>query len=239
MPDQRSLLRGRLAVAIDGVVDVAARLGPPITHATAPPPPPPPPEAVGRPWTLAAAMEPVPSPAVERLAPRRATLPLRPPEPLPPLEYHRSRTPLVVIGSTLVGLVLIAVIAIRLLQGGPAPNAPTRSTGEFALTGVRPVASAPGVGGAVPVTQVSFPSKTTVVDIEVNSGGAAGQTPVQVVVTAGQPAQTIIQNDYVLSPSGDTVIPLASPGGTFAPGDYSVTITDKGELLGSTSFSVR
>jgi hypothetical protein len=78
-----------------------------------------------------------------------------------------------------------------------------------------------------------------VVDIEVNSGGAAGQTPVQVVVTAGQPAQTIIQNDYVLSPSGDTVIPLASPGGTFAPGDYSVTITDKGELLGSTSFSVR
>ncbi len=238
MPDQRSLLRGRLAVAIDGVVDVAARLGPPITQATAPPPPPPPPEVAGRPWTLAAAMEPVPSPSTERLAPPRATLPLRPPEPPPPLEYQRSRTPLVIIGSTLAGFILIAIIAIRLLQGGAVPHGPASSPSEFALTGVRPVASAPEVGGAAPVTQVSFPAKTAVVDIEVNSGGAAGQTPVRVVVTAGQPAQTIIQNDYVLSPSGDTVIPLAAPGGAFAPGDYSVTITDRGELLGSTSFSV-
>ncbi|HVC42212.1 MAG TPA: hypothetical protein VND54_09565 [Candidatus Saccharimonadales bacterium] len=238
MPDQRSLLRGRLAAAIDGVVDIAARLGPPVTNAKAPPPPPPPLESIGRPWTLAAAMEPVLAPVVERVPPPRAMLPQAPPEPPPPLEHHRSRTPLVILGSSVASVVMIAVLAIRLLQGGAAVRAPANPPAEIALTGVRPVASAPAAGGALPVTQVSFPAKTPVVDIEVNSGGAAGQAPVQVVVTVGQPAQTIIQNDYVLSPSGDTVIPLAPPGGTFAPGNYAVTITDRGELLGSTVFSV-
>jgi hypothetical protein len=77
-----------------------------------------------------------------------------------------------------------------------------------------------------------------VVDIEVNSGGSAGQAPVQVLVTLGQPAQTIIQNAYVLSPTGATVIPLIPPGGGFAPGNYSVTITYSGELVGSTEFAV-
>jgi hypothetical protein len=61
---------------------------------------------------------------------------------------------------------------------------------------------------------------------------------VHVVVTIGQPAQTIIQSDYVLSQSGDTVIPLAPSGGAFAPGNYSVTITYRGALLGSTAFAV-
>ena len=70
------------------------------------------------------------------------------------------------------------------------------------------------------------------VDIEVNSGGSAGQAPVHVVVALGQTAQTIIQNDYVLSPTGATVIPLTPPGGGFAPGNYSVTITYGGELVG-------
>lgn len=238
MPDQRSLLRGRLAVAIDGVVDVAARLGPPITQAAAPPQPPPPPDAAGRPWTLAAAMEPVLSPAVERTAPPRGTFSVRPPEPPPPLEHHRSKMPLVVIGSSLIAVVVVALLMIRLLQAGTAVPAPMNSPGEIALTGVRPVAAAPPTGGAVPVTQVSFPAMTAVVDIEVNSGGAAGQAPVQVVVTLGQPAQTIIQNDYVLSPAGATVIPLMPPGGGFAPGNYTVTISYKGDLVGSTAFAV-
>ena len=107
-----------------------------------------------------------------------------------------------------------------------------------AVADFRPVAAAPPTGGAVPVTQVSFPAMTAVVDIEVNSGGAAGQAPVQVVVTLGQPAQTIIQNDYVLSPAGATVIPLMPPGGGFAPGNYTVTISYKGDLVGSTAFAV-
>ena len=235
MPDQRSLLRGRLASAIDGVVDVAARLGPPVTQAKAPPPQPPTPESIGRPWTLAAAMEPVLAPVVP---PAQASLPLRPPEPPPPPEHHLSRTPVAVIGSSLFGLVLIAVIAVRLLQGGAAVHAPSPARGEISLTGVRPVASAPAAGSAVPATQVSFPARTSVVDIEVNSGGTAGQAPVHVVVTLGQPAQTIIQNDYVLSPTGATVIPLTPPGGGFAPGNYSVTITYRGDFVGSTVFAV-
>lgn len=235
MPDQRSLLRGRLASAIDGVVDVAARLGPPVTQAKAPPPQPPAPESIGRRWTLAAAMEPVRAPVV---APPHASLPLRPPEPPPPPGHHLSRTPFAIAGSSLIGLVLIAVIAVRLLHGGAAVPAPSPARGEISLTGVRPVASAPAAGSAVPATQVSFPARTSVVDIEVNSGGSAGQAPVQVVVTLGQPAQTIIQNAYVLSPTGATVIPLTPPGGGFAPGNYAVTITYSGELVGSTEFAV-
>lgn len=235
MPDQRSLLRGRLASAIDGVVDVAARLGPPVTQAKAPLPQPPPPESIGRPWTLAAAMEPVLAPVVP---PAHASLPMRAPEPPPPPEHHLSRTPVAIIGSSLIGLVVIAVVAIRLLHGGAAVQAPSPARGEISLTGVRPVASAPAAGTAVPVTQVSFPARTSVVDIEVNSGGAGGQAPVQVVVTLGQPAQAIIQNDYVLSPTGATVIPLAPPVGGFAPGNYSVAITYRGELVGSTVFAV-
>ncbi|GEM_PF-2314391 len=239
MPDQRALLRGRLAVAIDDVADVVSRLGPPVTRATAPPPPPPPLESVGRPWTLAAAMEPLPSPVIEAAPPPRASLPVLAPEPLPPPEHHRSLRPLAIIGSSFLGLVLIAAIAIRLLSGGTAVQTPRSSIGRIALTGVRPVAAAPSDTGSVPATQVSFPAKTEVVDIEVNSGRAAGEAPVHIVVSVGQPEQTIIASDYVLSQSGATVIPLAPPGGAFAPGDYSVTITYRGALLGSTAFAVR
>ncbi|MGA8415263.1 MAG: hypothetical protein WB808_01435 [Candidatus Dormiibacterota bacterium] len=239
MPDQRSLLRGRLANAIDGVVDVAARLGPPATHAAAPAAPKPPLEAVGRPWTVAAAMEPILSPIAEAGAPHRGSLSQLPPEPPPPLEHHRSRLPLAVIGSTLVGILLIALITIRLLQPAAAPQTPAHTAQEISLTGVRPVASAPGGTGTVPETQVSFPAKTPVVDIEVNSGGPAGQAPVQIVVSVGQPAQTIIQNAYVLNQSGATVVALSPPGGGFAPGNYTVTITYRGELVGSTAFAVR
>jgi hypothetical protein len=233
VPDQRSLLRGRIANAIDDVVDVASQLAPQVTKATAPVPPSPPSlESAGRPWTLAAAMEPVSAPI--QGAPEYS--PSRPLAPPPPPAHHRSRLPFAVIGSSF--LVLVAVIAVHLLNTGTAVQAPTHSIGQISLTGVRPVASAPAAGGAVPVTQVSFPAKTTVVDIEVNSGGAAGQAPVQVVVTVGQPAQTVIANAYVLNQSGSTVIPLTPPGGVFAPGDYSVTITYKGAPVGSTEFAV-
>lgn len=239
VPDQRSLLRGRIANAIGDVVDVASRLGPPATQATratAPPPTPPPLESVGRPWTLATAMEPVLAPIVDAGAAPRSTSSGPPVGPPPPPEHNHSRIPIAVIGSTF--LVLVVVIAVHLFNGGAAVQAPTHSIGRISLTGVRPVASAPASGGAVPATQVSFPAMTTVVDIEVNSGGAAGQAPVQMVVTAGQPAQTIINNAYVLSQSGDTVIPLTPPGGVFAPGNYAVTITYRGALVGSTAFAV-
>ena len=171
MPDQRSLLRGRLANAIGDVVDVASQLAPQATRATAPAPPPPPLESVGRAWTLAAAMEPVPALIVEGVdAPRSSFGPIAPP---PPPEHHRSRLPIAVVGSSFI--VLLAVIAVHLLTSGTAVQAPTHSLGPISLTGVRPVASAPAASGAIPVTQVSFPAKTSVVDIEVNSGEPQGR----------------------------------------------------------------
>jgi hypothetical protein len=236
VPDQRALLRGRLASAIDGVADVASRLGPPATESKALVPPKPPLESVGRPWTLAAAMEPIATPILERGAPAGASMYSAPP---PPPEHHRSRIPPAIIGSSVIALVLITLVAVHFLSAGAAVQTPAQSTTQILLTGVRPLASAPAAGGTIPATQVSFPAKTPVVDIEVNSGGPAGQAPVHIVVTVGQPAQTIIQNDYVLSQSGATVIPLTPPGGTFATGEYTVTITYKGALLGSTAFAVR
>jgi hypothetical protein len=232
VPDQRALLRGQLASAIDGIADVAQHLGPKVTEATAPPLPPPPPETVGRPWTLAAAMEPI---AVA--APERSMSALRP-QPPPLLEHHASRLPLAVIGSSLLGVLLIAAVAIRLVIGSPAAHSPGQVGGQISLTGVRPVATEAAQAGASPVTQVSFPAKTSVIDIEVNSGSAAGQQPVEIAVALGHPAQTISENAYVLDQSGDTVVPLMPPGATFAPGDYTVTITYRGALLGATSFSV-
>src|SRR6202035_903856 len=81
MPDQRSLLRGRLANAIGDVVDVAAQLARQATRATAPPLPPPPLESGGRAWTLAAAMEPVPLIVEGIAAPRSSFGPIAPPPP--------------------------------------------------------------------------------------------------------------------------------------------------------------
>jgi hypothetical protein len=233
MPDQRALLRGRLASAIDGISDVAQQLGPQVTQAIAPALPPPPPESVGRPWTLAAAMEPI---AVSAPDPSMAAL--RPPQPPPLLEHHASRLPGAVIGASVLGVLLIAAVAIRMVIGGPAVHSPAPVTQQISLTGVRPVATAAAQAGSSPVTQVSFPAKTSVIDIEVNSGGAAGQQPVEIAVSLGHPAQTISENAYVLDQSGDTVVPLMPPGASFAPGDYTVTITYRGALLGATSFSV-
>src|SRR5471032_3262385 len=104
MSDQRALLLGRLASAIDGVADAASRLAPPATRPPAPSPPPLTPR--GRAWTLAAAMEPIHAPSRERAA-LRASFPMPPPAPPPPMQHHRSGLPAVVIGSTLLGIVLV------------------------------------------------------------------------------------------------------------------------------------
>jgi hypothetical protein len=184
-------------------------------------------------------MEPIATPILERGVPAGATFLGSTHAAPPPPEHHRFRKPLAIVGSGIVALILISVVAVHFLSGGAVVQTPSRSTTQIQLTGVRPLASEPAAGGTVPATQVSFPAKTSVVDIEVNSGGPAGQAPVHIVVSVGQPAHTIIQNDYVLSQSGATVIPLTAAGGTFATGDYTVTITYKGALIGSTAFAVR
>jgi hypothetical protein len=237
VPDQRDLLRGRLASVIGSVADVASQLEPPAARPIAPPPPPAPP---GRAWSLAAAMEPIATPVVERgMAPPNGLPPLLPPEVAPPMDppaHHRF--PAKLLGSGVVGLsgvIVIAVAGLHIFHA--APVAPAATTDQIALTAVRPVASS--VPGPVPPTQVSFPSGTGTVSIEVNSGSTSGQAPVEILVVGGQPPVTVSDHDYVLDSSGATLIALTSPGGTFAPGDYSVTISSNGATIGSTAFEVR
>jgi hypothetical protein len=239
VPDQRELLRGRLASVIDSVAGVASQLDPPAARPVAPPPPPAPP---GRPWSLAAAMEPIATPLVEHgTAPASALPPLMPPDVAPPMDppgHHRF--PAKMLGSGVVGLtgvIVIAVAALHLFHAAPPAPAPT--THQIALTAVRPVASSAPAGGPVPPTQVSFPSGTGTVSIEVNSGTTSGQAPVEILVSGGQPPVTVIDHEYVLDSSGATLIALTAPGGTFAPADYTVTISSNGATLGSTAFQVR
>jgi hypothetical protein len=142
-----------------------------------------------------------------------------------------------IIGSAVIGLIVILVLVLRLLHS--APGAPTAVTGQIALTDVRPVASSGPLAGTLPPTQVSFPAGTATVSIDVNSGTRAGQAPVEIVVTVGPLTQSIIDRNYVLNASGQTIIPLTPAGGTYAPGDYTVTITSDGSTLGSTEFEVR
>ncbi len=239
MPDQRDLLRGRLASVIDSVADVAAQLDPPATRPTAPPPPPAPP---GRPWSMAAAMEVIATPVAERgTAPASALPPLMPPDVAPPMDppaHHRF--PAKLLGSGVVGLAGIVVIAIATLHlFHAAPPPPAATTDQIALTAVRPVSSSGPAGGLAPPTQVSFPSGTATVSIEVSSGTASGQAPVEILVSGGAPPVTVSDHDYVLDSSGATLIALTAPGATFAPGDYTVTISSNGATLGSTAFEVR
>jgi hypothetical protein len=143
-----------------------------------------------------------------------------------------------VIGSTVLGLVLVVFVLVRVFSGTTVATRPLDVNGQIALTGVRPVSPAAPSGGVVPDTQVSFPAQTATVNIEVNSGTTSVTAPVQVVVSVGRPSERIFENDYVLNQSGDTVIPLSPASGTYAPGDYAVTITYNGAVLGSTAFSV-
>ncbi len=239
MPDQRSLLRGRLASVIDGVADVAAQLAPPAARPAAPPPPPAPP---GRAWTLALAMEPISALPIES-ASTPGLAPAGPPEPgaarpYDPPSHHRF--PTAIVGSGIVGLVVLAAVGLRLLPA-PAPPAPAPVTNPVALTAVRPVAAPAHVGGSVPATQVSFPAGTATVSIEVDAAADARQAPVEIMVSVGQPAATMIDNNYILDSSGATLIPLSPPTGGFPPGDYTVTISgsSSGDTLGTTTFDVR
>ncbi|MGA7987200.1 MAG: hypothetical protein WCB51_02245 [Candidatus Dormiibacterota bacterium] len=238
MADQRDLLRGRLASVINSVADVASQLDPPAPRPIAPPPPPAPP---GRPWSFAAAMEPIATPLVEQGAPPANALPpLMPPDVAPPMDppaHHRFPAKLLGSGVVGIGVVVVAVGGLHLFRP-PAP-APAPTAGQIALTAVRPVSSSAPAGGPVPPTQVSFPSGTGTVSIEVNSGTTSGQAPVEIVVSGGEPAVTVSDHDYVLDPSGATLIALTAPSGTFAPGDYQVTISSNGAALGSTAFEVR
>lgn len=239
MSDQRSLLRGRLASVIDGVADVAAQLTPPAARTAPPPPPPAPP---GREWTLALAMEPIATLPVESLAAAGSAPPPGPPEdpahPYHPPAHHRF--PTTIIGAGLVGLVVAAAVGIHLLPSAP-PSAPAQVTTPVALTAVRPVAAPARAGGSIPTTQVSFPAGTSTVSIEVDAAATRQQAPVEIVVSVGQPAAAIIDNNYILNSSGATLIPLTSPSGGFPPGDYSVTISESSDntTLGTTAFEVR
>ena len=145
-----------------------------------------------------------------------------------------------IIGSGLVGVVVAVSLGLRLLPAQSQP-APAHVPSPVSLTAVRPVAAPARAGGAIPATQVSFPSGTSTVSIEVDAAAAARQAPVEIVVSVGQPAATIIDNNYILDSSGATLIPLSPATGGFPAGDYTVTISGSGDgtTLGTTAFEVR
>jgi hypothetical protein len=183
-------------------------------------------------------MEPVAAARLEPIAalgelPRSQASDLTlPPEPP---AHHGFRSAL--IGAGVIGLIAVLVIGLRLLPASRPSPPPV--TAPIALTAVRPVASSAPVGGVVPPTQISFPAGTSTVSIDVNSARKAGQAPVEIVVSVGQPAQTLIDHSYVLDASGDTLIALIPASGAYAPGDYKVTIRSNGATIGSTAFEVR
>jgi hypothetical protein len=234
VPDQRSLLLGRLATAIDGVSDVAARLDPPAAAVAAPSPPAAP---AGRPWTLVAAMEPVAAARLELAAPGELPRSQASDLALPPEPPAHHGTRIAAIGAGVIALIVVLVIGLRLLPAA-RPAAPP-VTAQIALTAVRPVASSAPIGGVIPPTQISFPAGTSTVSIDVNSGRKAGQSPVEILVSVGQPSQTLIDHSYVLDASGDTLIGLTPASGAYAPGNYTVTIRSDGATIGSTAFEVR
>ena len=190
---------------------------------------------------MAAAMEPIAPPQVERSSPSGTAASPPPLPPAPPSLYPPERRfPTAIIGSSMLALLVIVVVVLRLLpNASPSAPSPAAQTDQIALTAVRPVAPPAAAGGAVLPTQVSFAPGTTSVDIEVSSGGATVQAPVTVSVSAGPSAPPIIDATYLLNPSGETVITLTPPGGPFAAGDYSVAITANGLRLGATAFDVR
>jgi hypothetical protein len=183
-------------------------------------------------------MEPIAALPIERGLASDSAPPPPPPDssrPYAPPSHHRF--PAAAAGSGLIGLVVIAAVGFRML---PASHpGPSRVTAPVALTAVRPVAAPAHVGGSIPATQVSFPSGTSTVSIEVSTGAAARQAPVEIVVNVGQPAATLIDNNYILDASGATLIPLSPPTGGFPAGDYTVTISAAGTTLGTTAFEVR
>jgi hypothetical protein len=157
--------------------------------------------------------------------------------PYDPPSHHRF--PTAIVGSGLVGLIVIAAVGLRLMPA-PARPAPAPVANPVALTAVRPVAAPAHVAGSVPATQVSFPAGTATVSIEVDAAAEARQAPVEIMVSVGQPAATMIDNNYILDSSGATLIPLSPPTGGFPPGDYTVTISgSSGDTLGTTTFEVR
>jgi hypothetical protein len=235
VPDQRSLLRGRLATVIDGVSDVAARLDPPAARPVVPSLTT---AAAGRLWTIAAAMEPIAAAHIEPVAAPGTQPRVQTPDvayPTEPPAHHRF--PAAMIGAGVIGLIVILAIGLRLLPA--SRTTPPAVTAQIALTAVRPVASSASAGDVIPPTQISFPAGTSTVSIDVNSGGKAGQAPVEILVRVGQPAQTLIDHEYVLDTSGDTLIALTPASGTYAPGNYTVTIISNGARLGATTFEVR
>jgi len=178
----------------------------------------------------AARLEPVAAPGDQsRLQPSNAAPPIEPPA------HHRF--PAALIGAGVIGLIVVLVIAVRLLPA--SRSTPTPVTTQIALTAVRPVASSAPVAGVNPPTQISFAAGTSTVSIDVNSGGKPGQAPVEILVSVGQPAQTLIDHEYVLDTSGDTLIALTPASGTYAPGNYTVTIMSDGASIGTTAFEVR
>ncbi|TMB90911.1 MAG: hypothetical protein E6J45_07820 [Chloroflexi bacterium] len=196
--------------------------------------------APGRPWTLSAAMEPVPDGTRHRpdrlirdgAADARALL---------AAAGRRSRRVRAV--TALLCLLLAGTAALLLLRffQRPAVSQPGQGPPSVALTALRTVAaSIPSQAVTAPTARI-FARGTPSVFVDVHYRGRAVDPLTLLVVSrtiSTAATTTVLRRSYVLASGGEAVIALDAPAGGFAAGVYTVMAQLQGALLGDTSFTV-
>jgi hypothetical protein len=201
-----------------------------------------------RAWTIRAAMAPVPT----AIAPARSVREGQPapgeaPPPIDEWRPHRGRRAAVRTVLALLVAAAAAFVAVNLLHifpnssGPPGAHAP-----RVTLTSLRPVAVAAAQDAATAPTRTSFPGGTATVFLDVRYQGNAAATPLQIAVSARPAGATsststgamVLNRNFLLDGSGDTVISLTAPAGAFAPGAYVVVARVDGTVAGTCAFVV-
>jgi hypothetical protein len=199
-----------------------------------------------RAWTIRAAMAPVPT----AIAPARSVREGQPgrseaPPPIDEWRPHRGRRAAVRTVLALLVAAAAAFVVVNLLHifpnssGPPAAHAPS-----VTLTSLRPVAAATAQDAATAPTHTSFPAGTATVFLDVRYQSNAAATPLQIAVSARPAGATsstgamVLNRNFLLGGSGDTVISLTAPVGAFAPGAYVVVARIDGTVAGTSSFVV-
>ena len=194
----------------------------------------------GRPWTLSAAMEPVPEHRRFRLDGRTRHDAGADAAALYLSSGRRSRR--AIFATVALCLLLAGAGTLLLLRAYQRPAAsPPRQRAAVALTALRTVAAAmPNQAATAPTTR-TFPRGTHSILIDVRYRGQTVDPLTFLVVSRSASTAavaTVLQRSYVLTSGGEAVIPLEAPGGGFTSGTYTVMAQWHGELLGGASFTV-
>ena len=200
---------------------------------------------VARPWSPAAAMEPVapaPTAGATDMAPRdtRAVLPPLLVDDAPP-RRRAFVARLVIAALAATGIVLSALLLAGVFPSGS--RAPVAQSPAVSLTSLRVVAAAGPQDVPMALSRTSFPAGTATVYIDARYQGDAADSAMRIALTARpatapQTSTTLLNREFLLSRTGESVIALTAPGGTFAPGEYSVSARVNGAVVGLSTFHI-